>query len=114
MHVMPSKHSLASRGRAHLLPAVLCMRCIKPMCGMARGFLHLSGRLSLQTLMAQSRLGIGEGGAMMATGRKHGNSRYGELANGTPWYLDTSVPNVARVYDYLLGRSRVGRTSAWT
>jgi hypothetical protein len=31
------------------------------------------------------------------------DSRYGELANGTPWYLDTSVPNVARVYDYLLG-----------
>jgi S-adenosyl methyltransferase len=31
------------------------------------------------------------------------DSRYSELANGTPWYLDTSVPNVARVYDYLLG-----------
>ena len=31
------------------------------------------------------------------------DSRYGELANGTPWYLDTSVPNVARVYDFLLG-----------
>jgi len=31
------------------------------------------------------------------------DSRYGELANSAPWYLDTSVPNVARVYDYLLG-----------
>jgi S-adenosyl methyltransferase len=30
------------------------------------------------------------------------DSRYSELASGTPWYLDTSVPNVARVYDYLL------------
>ena len=45
---------------------------------MARGFLPLSGTLSVM------------------------DSRYGEL-DGTPWYLDTSVPNVARVYDYLLG-----------
>jgi hypothetical protein len=31
------------------------------------------------------------------------DSRYRELANSTPWYLDTSVPNVARLYDFLLG-----------
>jgi hypothetical protein len=43
------------------------------MYGMARCFLHLSGTLSVQTLMAKSRLGIGEGGAMMATDRKHGH-----------------------------------------
>jgi S-adenosyl methyltransferase len=46
---------------------------------MARSFLRLSGRLSVM------------------------DSRYGKLFDDPPWHLDTSVPNVARVYDYLLG-----------
>jgi hypothetical protein len=40
---------------------------------MARGFLYPSGTLTVHTLMAKSRLGIGEDCAMMATDRKHGH-----------------------------------------
>jgi len=43
------------------------------MYGMARGFHPASGTLSLHMLIAKSRLGIGEGGAMMAADRKHGH-----------------------------------------
>jgi hypothetical protein len=40
------------------------------MYGMARGFLHPSGTLSLNTLIAKPQLGIEEGGAMNATDRR--------------------------------------------